>query len=140
MFPNVQIVLGALRVDSSGTPVILIVEDDALIALDIETTLACLPLKVVGHAPTGEAGHEMALRHQPDLILKDIHLGPRINGIEAAIRIHHAIRTRIVFLSANLDDKTLATARQAGMHGHLSKPFEDVQLKRTVSEALAKAA
>ncbi|MDH5671544.1 MAG: response regulator [Myxococcales bacterium] len=117
---------------------ILVVEDEAIIGMEIVQRLRRNGLDVVGLAKSGEEAYDMAAAHRPDLVLMDIILKGDINGIEAAERIIAAFDLPVVFLTANADRKTINRAKQAGPFGYLVKPFQERELLTTLEIALYK--
>jgi PAS domain S-box-containing protein len=116
-------------------PQILIVEDEAIVAMDLKLHLQNLGYAVVGLASDGESAIAMAERKQPDLVLMDISLGPGLDGIEAARQVQ-AMDIPIVFLTAFADEMTLARAKDSGPYGYLLKPFDERALHSTIEMAL----
>jgi DNA-binding NarL/FixJ family response regulator len=114
---------------------ILIVEDEALVALDIEQVLRSAGFEVVGIADTQAAAVAEATRLAPDLILMDITLREG-NGIEAARAL--GARVPIVFVSANADQGTLAAAHAARPAGFIRKPFGPDELVATVGHVIGR--
>lgn len=121
-------------------PRILVVEDEAVVALDIRVQLAGHGYEPVGHAIRGEQAIALTGSLLPDLILMDIRLGGAMDGIEAAaiIRARHAIP--VVFLTAYAEDETLERARHVEPAGYVIKPFTERELRTVVEMALYKAA
>ena len=89
------------------TATILIVEDEQLVAVDLEAHLTRLGYQVVDTAASGEEAWEKAQAAQPDLILMDVRLAGPMDGIEAARRIRRECDAPIVFLTAYSDAATL---------------------------------
>ncbi|WP_051261056.1 hybrid sensor histidine kinase/response regulator [Desulfovibrio inopinatus] len=118
---------------------ILIVEDEAVTALSIESSLRQLGYTVAGLAKSGDDAIEFAIKNAPDLVLMDIRLGPGISGIEAAKIIHARLGTPVVFLTAHVDDATIYGVTQASPYGFLVKPYNDAALKAAIESALASA-
>jgi CheY-like chemotaxis protein len=115
---------------------ILVFEDESIVALDISNRLkrqgyhvACLPT-------FGKDAVEQVALMRPDLILMDIGLKGMVDGIEAAQRIRSSFDIPLIFLTAYSDKITLARALQADPSGYLTKPFEESELKRVITEAL----
>ncbi|VTU29476.1 response regulator [Variovorax sp. RA8] len=115
---------------------ILVVDDDSVIALLLQRTLARLGYEVAGVASTRDQAVEMAQRTQPDLVLMDINLGPGGDGIQAAEAIVHQRRTPVIFLTAYSEDPVLGRARGSGAYGYLLKPFSERGLHVTIQMAL----
>jgi CheY-like chemotaxis protein len=111
---------------------VLIVEDEAIIALDLKYRLRRLGYEVVGCTDTGEDAIRYARAMQPDLVLMDIQLKGPIDGIQAACQIHENIDIPVIFTSAQNDLATemqIAKARPLFSMGFLSKPFADHTLQ-----------
>jgi PAS domain S-box-containing protein len=116
-------------------PQIQIVENEAIVAMDLKLHLQNLGYAVVGPAADGEGAVAMAEQKRPDLVLMDISLGPGLDGIEAA-RLIQAMGIPIVFLTALADEMTLARAKESGPYGYLLKPFDERALHTTIEMAL----
>ncbi len=117
---------------------ILILEDDRVVARDIQRQLTRIGHEVLGMAVRGEDAVALALEMRPDLVLMDIRLGGELDGVEAASRIRRQCQSPVVFLTAYSDDDTLRRASQAEPFGYLLKPFEDSQLRTVIEMALYK--
>lgn len=115
---------------------IMIVEDEGVIALHLRCQLEDLGFDVVGTASRGEDAVPMAHKLKPDLLLMDIHLPGKMDGIDAATQIHRELASPIVFLTAYAEPTTLARAREAKPYGYLVKPFETRELNATLQMAL----
>lgn len=115
---------------------IFIVEDEVLIAMELEDRLSHLGYTVCGRTDRGEEAVVRVAELRPDLVLMDIHLRDKLNGVEAAaeIRRHYAIP--VVFLSAFSDDELLGRAAGVEPYGYLLKPFEERELHTTMTMAL----
>lgn len=121
-----------------GRQRILVVEDESVVAIDIQRRLKDMGFEVAGTAATGEAAVEQALKRRPDLVLMDIMLGEGLDGIEAARMIAERLNVPIVYLTAYADEATFARAKVTGPFGYVLKPFEDRELKLTIEMALYK--
>lgn len=115
---------------------ILVVEDERLVAADIQQTLTLLGYRVLVCTSTGEEAVELAEAVSPDLVMMDIHLDGQMDGIEAATTIHQRWNTPVIFLTAYADDATVARAQTAHPKGYLLKPFSSQELARTIQETL----
>ncbi len=119
---------------------ILVVEDEALIAFDIQSALIGLGYEV----PTTAANSKEALRAvealKPDLVLMDVHLKGGDDGVVTAAAIQACRPTPVVFLSACSDDATVERAGGVEPYGYLLKPFNDRELRATVEIALRRHA
>ncbi len=115
---------------------ILIVEDEALVAEDVKDTLEQMGYNVVSIVSTGEAAVEYCRRSTVDLILMDISLGGKLDGVQASKIINEFSESPIVFLTAYMDTETLESAREAAPYGYLLKPFHERDLQTTIMMAL----
>ncbi|MEM4195615.1 MAG: response regulator, partial [Methanothermobacter sp.] len=102
---------------------ILLVEDEAITAMDLQRKLEFQGYDVTGIVHSGEAAVELAEKHRPDLILMDIILRGPMSGVEAAERIKD-LDIPIVFLSAHSEETTMESAREVEPYGYLIKPFD----------------
>jgi CheY-like chemotaxis protein len=118
---------------------VLVVEDDRVVARDIQHQLTRIGHTVVGVTPLGEDAVRLALESHPDLVLMDIRLEGDLDGVDAAQQIRDRGQVPVVFLTAYADDETLRRARVTDPFGYLLKPFEDSQL-RSASSARTSAA
>jgi len=117
---------------------ILIVEDESVVALDIDDHLQSLGYQVVGRATTGAQAVSLALEQQPDLILMDIKLKGDLDGVESAERILAQVDIPIIFLTAYADTATLQRAKNIEPFGYILKPFEGRELFAQIEMALYK--
>ncbi len=117
---------------------ILIVEDEFILARDLELRLRDLGYIVTGIAATGADALALADRQHPDLVLMDIYLQGPMDGIDAAQEIHRRWRLPVVFLTAYADDDTLQRAKLVEPFGYILKPFEDRELRTLIEIALYK--
>ncbi|PWC31068.1 response regulator [Azospirillum sp. TSO35-2] len=119
---------------------ILVVEDDRIVARDIQQQLARMGHTVVGLSASGEDAIRIAGSQQPDLVLMDIRLDGEMDGIEAARRIRDQHHIPIVFLTAYANDETVHRASLTEPFGYLLKPFEEPQMRTVIQMALYKHA
>src|SRR5215472_7691226 len=117
-------------------PRILIVEDDLVVARDIQNHLTRIGHTVVGLVARGKDALPLAIQSQPDLVLMDIRLDGGIDGIDVAQELRDCCRIPVVYLTAYADDQTLQRAGATEPFGYLLKPFEDSQLRTTIEMAL----
>ena len=117
---------------------VLVVEDEAITAMDIQMRLQKLGYKVPAVIDSGEEAISMAEKLRPDLILMDIVLKGKIDGTVAAQRISSTHHIPIVFLTAYSDDDTFNRAKLSDPYGYLTKPFEERDLRIAVELALFK--
>ena len=117
---------------------ILIVEDEFIVANDIEVRLLDLGYVVAGKAASGPIAIDLAGSVKPDLVLMDIRLQGSMDGITAAAEIRQRFHLPIVFLTAFAEDDTLQRAKEAEPFGYVLKPFEDRELRTNIEIALYK--
>lgn len=117
---------------------ILIVEDESIVAMDIKHRAEGLGYRVIGVTPSGEEALEMVRENPPDLILMDIVLKGKIDGIETAQRIHDTYDIPVLYLTAYSDEETLKRAKITEPFGYIIKPFEDRELHSSVEIAIYK--
>ena len=117
---------------------ILVVEDEILVAKDLEVTLTKLGFEVCALCRTGEEALSALRRFRPDVVLMDIQLEHGMDGIETASRLQTEHRVPIIFLTAYSDEATLARARAAQPYGYLLKPFHQSELRSVVELAYAR--
>lgn len=117
---------------------LLIVEDEKIIAIDLQRRLERFGYLVVGMAGEGEEAVRLALELNPDLILMDIMLAGAMDGIEAASQIKQARNIPFIFLTAYTDEKTLERAKEVEPYGYILKPFKERELYTTIDIALYK--
>jgi len=119
---------------------ILIVEDEQIVAVDVESQLQCLGYRVVGTAASGEEACRLAAAEEPDLVLMDVRIEGALDGIETAERIRRLRDVPIVFLTAYTDVDTLERAKRIEPYGYVVKPFAQHDLEAALEVALYKAA
>jgi len=117
---------------------ILVVEDERIVALDIQDQLTGLGYAVPATVARGSEAIHQAQRIAPDLVLMDIRLKGDIDGIEAAQYIRDHLDIPVVFLTAFADESTIQRARMTDSYGYLLKPFEERELRSTIEMALYK--
>ena len=117
---------------------ILVVEDEALVARDVQNRLISQGYGIAGWATSGEDAIAEAEKSSPDLVLMDIRLKGKVDGIEAAEQIREKNDIPVVFVTALADDDTLDRAKVADPFGFILKPFSERDLHSTIELALYK--
>jgi len=117
---------------------LLIVEDEAIVAADVEERLAKLGYTAAGITDSGAEAIALAGRLKPNLVLMDIALKGPMRGTEAAARIAGEFKIPVVYLTANADDQTFFAAVESAPFGYVLKPFDDQELQIAVEIALYK--
>ena len=117
---------------------IFVVEDEVVVAEMLKMNLERSGYEIAGHEIYGEAVVESVARNKPDLILMDIRLKGRMDGISAAIQVRERFDIPIIYLTAYGDAETLERAKQTSPFGYLIKPFEIETLRSSIETALNK--
>ena len=119
---------------------ILIVEDEWIIANDIKNSLMDSGFMVTGIASSGEEAIEKATEEKPDLILMDIMLPGKMNGIAATKAIRAKKDIPVIYLTAYDNQYLVDNAKKTDNYGYLLKPFNDKELRIAIDMALHKHA
>lgn len=117
---------------------VLIVEDEAITAMDIQSRLKKLGYLSTDIITSGEEAILAAEKLRPHLVLMDIVLKGKIDGTVAAQHISKHLNIPIVFLTAYNDDDTFKRAKLSDPYGYLTKPFETRDLRNAIELALYK--
>jgi PAS domain S-box-containing protein len=117
---------------------VLVVEDEAPIALGLTQSLREFGFGTARTASTGENAIQIAHEMHPDLILMDIQLAGRMNGIEAARAIQQDEDIPVIYITAYSDDSLLQPAKHTSPYGYLVKPVRGPELRTTIEVALHK--
>lgn len=117
---------------------IIIVEDEALIAIEIKSSLELLGHQVVGHAMNGDKALDLFKTTNADLVLLDISIKGTLNGIDLAKVIREHYHIPFIFLTSFSDAATLNAAKQTMPYGYIVKPFNEHDLKVNIEMALFK--
>lgn len=117
---------------------ILVVEDEAVVALDIQNRLRRLGYTPIGRAASGKEAIALAELHRPDIILMDIRIHGSMDGIETAHIIKNTLGIPAIYLTAHTDDVTLERAKTSDPYGYLTKPFEEHELRIAIEIGLHK--
>jgi len=125
-----------MRNSTAGRPRILIVEDEVIIAMEIQIRLETAGFDVCGLASSGERAILLARDKKPDLILMDITLKGALDGLETATRIQAEKTVPVIFLSATDNRAVLQQIREHRLGVSLTKPFEEADLIAAIRVAL----
>lgn len=117
---------------------IFIVEDEAIVTKDIENTLKNLGYEIAGMATSAEKALEKIKENTPDIVLMDIMLKGKMNGIECAKIIKDQYNIPVVFLTAYADEHTLEKAKVTEPYGYIIKPYKEVDLQTSIEMAIYK--
>ena len=117
---------------------IMVVEDEKIVAADIRQNLTMLGYMVPAVIASGEEAIRKAAEHCPDLVLMDIKLKGKIDGIEAAKIVQSRLNVPVVFITAFADEATIQRAKSTEPYGYIVKPFGKKELQITIELALYK--
>lgn len=119
---------------------ILVVDDEAIITMQLEERLDAMGYTVAGMAASGEEAIDKARRLTPDLVLMDIVMPGKLNGIDAAKTIAGELDIPVVFVTSYADDAIIEKAKQVGPYGYIVKPFNELEIKAAIEVALFRKA
>jgi two-component system, LuxR family, sensor kinase FixL len=120
----------------AGKPLILVVEDEKVVAIDISRTLKSLGYEVCDSVASGEEALNTLLSVTPDLILLDVRLSGKLDGIETAERIRKDYQIPYIFLSTFSDENTLSRAKRTEPYGYITKSSHKNDLHSMIEMAL----
>jgi CheY-like chemotaxis protein/TolB-like protein len=115
---------------------VLIVEDESIVAHDLQQTLAGLGYDAYAVASSADQALARASEKSPDVVLVDIRIKGRMDGIEAARLLKQRFDVPVIYVTAHADDATLERAKQTRPHGYLLKPVKPAELKSAIEIAV----
>jgi|SRR6267154_655689 len=124
----------------SPEPRALIVEDEILIAEELKERLSRLGFSVIAAVDSADEGIAIATRERPDLVLMDIRLKGKKDGLQAAKEIRQQVDVPIVYLTAHSDQLTVDRAKATEHDGFILKPFQRRELQTTIEVAMQRHA
>ena len=119
-------------------PRILVVEDETIVARDMQRQLGALGYESVGYATEGEEAIALAGQLMPDLVLMDIQLAGSMDGVAAAQAIRKQFSLPVIFITAFDADEVIERAKMSEPYGYILKPFSDRELRTSIEMALYK--
>ncbi|MBI35206.1 MAG: DNA-binding response regulator [Flavobacteriales bacterium] len=118
---------------------VFILEDENIVAKDIEQSLKKLGYEVIGTASSGEKVKELLESGlKPEIFLMDIMIKGSMDGIEVAEYVKENYNLPVIFLTAYADENTLSKAKITEPYGYILKPFKEIDLHTTIEMALYK--
>ena len=117
---------------------ILIVEDEILVAVSLKKTLEFYGYNVPAIAVSGEEAINFVKNYHPDIVLMDITLKGRMDGIEAAEHISNQFDIPIIFITAHSSKDIIEKAKKVKHFGYITKPFNERHLSNVINMALNK--
>lgn len=121
-----------------GSSQVLVVEDEGIIAADIQDRLTTLGYEVPATVSTGEEALLKIPLYSPDVVLMDIVLQGQMDGIETAAEIRQRHNIPVVFLTAHADESTVKRAKITEPFAYILKPFEERELQTALEMTLHK--
>ena len=119
-----------------GKMQVLVVEDEAIVSMDLRYTLESLGYQVLAEIRSGKEAVVAAAQLHPDVVLMDIKLSGEMDGIDAAAQIWEMSGVPVVYLTAHSDEATLQRAKSSEPFGYLSKPVDSRALQSVVEVAI----
>ncbi|HEY3740545.1 MAG TPA: response regulator transcription factor [Bryobacteraceae bacterium] len=119
------------------SPRILVVDDDVLTAMNLESNLRDLGYEVAGPAASATQAMDIVHRDLPDLVLMDIQLSGNFEGIRAASDIRRQCGIPVIFVTGYVSQDLINRAMNTRAHGYLTKPVRTAELHATISLTLA---
>lgn len=119
---------------------ILVVEDEMIIGAKISMQLTSLGYEVTGVLPRGEEAIIHVEKNKPDIVLLDINLKGKLDGIETALQMQRLANIPIIYLTANSDEATFNRARVSRPYAFISKPYKQLDLQRAIELTISRMA
>ena len=123
---------------NKGAYKIMVVEDEAVIALRLQQMLTTMGYDVIGISYSGEDAIEKAGSLRPDLMLLDIMISEKLDGIQVAEIVKAEWDIPVIFLTAYSESKIIERAKKTEPYGYIVKPFQDRELEAAIEVALYK--
>ncbi|MFH1115584.1 MAG: response regulator [Pseudomonadota bacterium] len=117
---------------------IMVVEDEIVVAMELQSRLIALGYTVAGMVSGGEDAMDLAEKTMPDLVLMDVKLAGDVDGVETARILRKRHNIPVVYVTAHADDDTLQRAKHTYPLGYIVKPFSDSDLRAAIEVALFK--
>src|SRR6185312_5224629 len=115
---------------------VLIVEDERIVAKDLQQTLVGLGYDAYAIAASADEAVTRATERRPDVVLMDVRIKGGTDGIETAAILRERFGASIVYLTAHADDATIARATATHPHGYLIKPVNSFDLRSAIEIAV----
>lgn len=115
---------------------ILIVEDEAILSMDLTYRLEQMGYTIIDAVDNGPAALRICEQKSVDLVLMDIHIRGEWDGVETARRLRQISRMPLIFLTALTDGPTIDRARLVGPSAYITKPFNDLNLRIAIDLAI----
>jgi DNA-binding LytR/AlgR family response regulator len=119
---------------------ILVVEDEMLIGAKISMQLTGMGYEVTGILPRGEEALLHVQENKPDIVLLDIQLKGKLDGIETALQLQQQFDIPVIYLTANSDEATFNRAKHSRPYAFISKPYKQLDLQRAIELTISRMA
>jgi DNA-binding LytR/AlgR family response regulator len=119
---------------------ILVVEDEMVIGAKISMQLTSLGYEVTGILPRGEEVLNHVTESKPDIILLDIQLKGKMDGIQTAAQVEQHFQIPVIYITANADDATFNRAKSTRPAAFISKPFKKLDVQRAIELTISRMA
>jgi len=126
------------RTEIQVRPAILIVEDEIILAKDLQQTLIDLGYDAYAIASSAETALKRAGERRPDIVMMDVRIKGPLDGIQTAIILQKKFLTAIIYLTAHADEAMIERAKETEPYGYMLKPVNAAELRTTVEIALYK--
>lgn len=117
---------------------LIIADDEVIISTQLEEFLVTKGFDIVGIATSGTQAVAMAKERMPDLMLMDIVMPGKLDGISAAAKINRELKIPVIFLTAYADEEMIQRAKPIGPFGYVLKPIQEQQILAAIEIALHK--
>jgi len=117
---------------------VLIVEDEGILSMDMAQSLEAMGYEVLDAVPSGEEAVSIVENDEPDLILMDVQLAGKLDGIQTAELINEEHNIPIIYISGHTDELTLSRAKITGPYGYITKSFNYNELHTTMEMVVYK--
>ena len=117
-------------------PIVLVVDDEFIIASSLSMQVEEMGCDVCGTAATAREAVDLALEHHPDIVLMDVRLKGQEDGVDAALEIHKAVGSKVIFITGSREPATMARIALDHPAGVLFKPIYGQQLKNAIDAAM----
>jgi len=121
-----------------STNKILIVEDEAVVSLDIARRLEKMGYEVLARVASGEEALALVKETPPDLVLMDINLQGELDGIQTATTLYKEHNLPVIYLTAYAGESTLERAKESKPYGYILKPFKERELHAAIEIAISR--
>ncbi|BAU15510.1 response regulator receiver modulated PAS/PAC sensor-containing diguanylate cyclase [Leptolyngbya sp. NIES-3755] len=123
-------------IETLKTAKILVVEDESVVAWHVQEALQTLGHEVIAIATNARQAIQIATHQRPDLVLMDICLQGKNDGVSAGEYLYLKLNLPVVYLTAHADEYTLKRATETSPFGYVVKPFQEAVLQSTIQVAL----